>query len=560
MAAFLLATIAHHRRLLARGLIDFGEDEEAVDEAGQFPFTIMDDFPPEIIFHIGMSLPIWKSHPSFNDLLTCMRINKLWHRTLLPILWIVVNLELDSHIPMVALDVHSALIRYLYISRPWPPCAPLPTRLRALELGHVRIKTATDLIRANSQLISLKATFHRGLANKLAAILEPLLHLKELHLLSGDGLPLDQIIVLVSRLPNLQTITLEGFEYMDQGVGGQPLPNLSITKLCLDSEWRRNPAMHRVARCCPNLEEFRFRSFNNDGFVECPVSELVSNLREFCPKLKSLRNIPTQSDCYRSRPTEDDTAHLLQSTDHLAYFDLPMEDFSPRICQALLNPHASCLEAVQIHVQNSSESVFVNVNRVLASCPNLRSFTLSHQFDADISMPENSLALFAEPWICQRLERLVLDGLKVYKPDKLRKRLGNVLLAQLDRQEEEGRHVVRPGEPGDTVRTIKQHRYPSKHELAVNQWTRILAFHPAPDPEFYNKLVQHGWGMAHGVHGYSPLEAAEHDSSRLEKIVQDKVFERVFTMANVREVKLERCDFLRTSNQEWTSVAPAGSP
>lgn len=548
MAAFLLATIAHHRRLLARGLIDFGDDDEDVDEAGQIPFTFTIDLPPEIIFQIGMSLPVWKSHPSFNDLLTCMRINKLWHRTLLPILWVAVNLELDSHIPMAALDVHSALIRYLFIGRPWPPCASLPTRLRALELGHVRIKTATDLTRANPQLKSLKANFHRGLANKLAAILEPLLHLKELHLLSSDSLALDQIIIPASRLPDLQTLTLEGFESMDQGVGGQPLPNLCITKLYLDSEWRRNPALHRVARYCPNLEEIRFRSFNNDSFVECPVSELVSDLREFCPKFKSLRNIPTQSDCYRSCPAEDDIAHLLQSTDHLAYFDLPMEDFSSRICQALLDPHAPWLEAVQIHVKNSSESDFINVNRVLASCPNLRSFTLSHESDTESSMTENNLALFAEPWICQRLERLVLDGLRVYKSDKLRKRLGNMLLAQLDQEEEESRHVVRPGEPDDTVKTIMQHRYPPKHEPGVNQWTRTLAFHPAPDPEFYNKLVQHGWSMEFEGYGYSPLKTAEHDSSQLEKIVQDKVFERVFGMVHMREVKLGRCAFQRTSD------------
>lgn len=517
---------------------------------------------PEIVFQLGLAVTALKtkSFSSFNDLLACMRVNRLWHRTMLPILWMAVDYSETGHltIPADAIEAHSSLIRYLHINKPWPSTVLPPTHLRELDLGYVGIQTATELTCANPQLKSLKIVCRHGVENNLAAILKPLLQLQELHLISFNGHTVDQIIILASRLPELLILALEGSHGIGQGDATQPLPDLSITELRIESDWNKNSGMARVVRYCPNLESFQFRTFNNDGAEECPVAELVSDLREFCPKLKSLRNSPTRSDFYRLRPTEDDIVHLLHATDSLVYFDLPIEDLGARVCQALLDPHALFLETVQINVKTSNERVFVGVNRILASCPNLRSFTLSHHADIDESMPENGLALFAEPWICQRLERLVLDGFRVYKSAALRGRMGSVLLAQLDQQEEEGRHVARPGAPGNAVRTIKRSlHYLTQGELIPNQWTRALTFHPAPDPEFYNKLVRHGWGMVQ-KEGYrcSPLESAERDSSRLEKIVQDKVFERVFAMANVREVTLQNCQFRRTSSQEWTAVRP----
>ncbi|KAG0317161.1 hypothetical protein BG000_004621, partial [Podila horticola] len=398
------------------------------------------------------------------------------------------------------------------------------------------------LTRANPQLKSLKIYDYRELRNNLAVILgPPLLQVQELSL-SVSVLTLDEIVTLAGRLPELRILTLSDSKNIERGNATQPLPAISITDLHIDSHWRRSPGLAQLPRYCPNLEAFQFRSYL------CPINELVSNLRQFCPKLKSLRDSPSRSEFYRSHLAESDVVHLLHATNRLVHCNLPIENFTPTVCRALLDPHAPFLETVHIDVSDSNESNFISVNRILTSCTNLRSFTLSHHIDADVFLPENSLAMFAEPWICPSLECLVLDGFRVYKADKLRRRLGNVLLGQLDQEEEEGRHVARPGAPGDAVATIKRKLYSGYDDgPAENQWTRTLAFHPPPDPEFYNKLVQHGWGMVKKEgYGCSPLESAERDSSRLEKIVQDNVFERVFAMANMREVTLENFQFRRT--------------
>lgn len=532
---------------------------------------IMSDLPPEIIFRMGWFVPLWETIPSYNsdsgsytfspqDLIACLLVNRTWHRTLLPILWMVYDSRQNHAWSITEEEVfqaHSRHFRFLHIRRRrWPTAAPFPTRLQELVVAiYDDPGTIGDLTRLNPRLTYLRAYLPRAVSKNMLPILEPLFQLQKLDLTCIRGLTLDQLIVPLSHLQQLQVLELDDFENLDLGDESLSLPNLSITELAISSEWHRNPGLARVFRHCPSLETIRLRTIDKTSIWGCPVEELCSNWRQYCPNLKCLRN--NGSSFYYSNITEDDLLMMLQSINRLVHLDLPFAEVSYHACRELIDLHAAWLETVHIYHIDISEDSFYGAKAILASCPNLRSFALVHQ--TVTPMPEDSLALFEEPWICQKLKKLRLNGFKTHDEQELRQRLANVLsnvqLERLDQEEEDGRRVFMPASPGGTEEMIRRDYSHARGdpEAETFDWTRILAEHAAPDPEFYNNLADHDWSIFRlagvALDTDDAIRGTERISTRLEKIVQDKVFERVFALAEMREVTLGLIEFRKRISQ-----------
>ncbi|KAF9320991.1 hypothetical protein BG003_004020 [Podila horticola] len=260
-----------------------------------------------------------------------------------------------------------------------------------------------------------------------------------------------------------------------------------------------------------------------------PSIDLSTSLRQHCLSLNQISEVHKPiPDFQPAGLLEQDHLSLFNSTSQLAHYNVSVVDFNSIFCDALL-AHKSSLVLVHIYCSRVSEDQFRNANTVLSSCPLLRSFALVPKRPA--SRPEDSLALFEKPWNCPDLMILKLLGFKPTRVDDLNQRLSEAFIAQLEHEEKHGRHLILEEQPSAA----------DSSNASISQWTRALASYSLPDPKFLEKISQAGWTKGEKVYKDDApvLEDERRCSSRLEKIVEDKVFERVLALPHMRDVTLE---------------------
>jgi len=79
----------------------------------------------ELVYRVGWFLPLWVPHETRKkgyhfhpeDLLSCIQVNKLWRRTLTPLLWMVYDEsnERQKNAPPNLIEAHSPHFRYLSV-------------------------------------------------------------------------------------------------------------------------------------------------------------------------------------------------------------------------------------------------------------------------------------------------------------------------------------------------------------------------------------------------------------------------------------------------------------
>ncbi|KAG0035916.1 hypothetical protein BGZ82_004944 [Podila clonocystis] len=541
---------------------------------------------------MGWFLPLWepcKSHKdeySFypEDLLACVQVNKCWRRTLTPLLWIVYDPRnrLQSNAPLNMIDAHSPHFRYLCMRDMYSRV----DLIRSTNLRELRFKTHQTcpdfealalLIDGNPHITRLYVQLHWvnfASSKVLKRALESLPHLRVLNLNHGEDITNRWIAELLENISGLEELHLEEFDglqpYRYQGPWSQigqifnsrywnlgrvpPQPLLSVRKLTLDMAWIRNLGSTQVVRFCPKLESLALRGGRH--ICKSVRDELPKNLRECCPHFKSLQYIDRWVDWHRLK--EEDQVNLIRSSQRLTLFDAPVRDFNSRIYQALLFPHAPFLETIRIRVLMQSSNRFAMVSRILVSCPQLETFELDTIGTA--KFPEDIVGVFEQPWECPSLRVLKLTGFLDDFPSELQKRVAALSkyglqvqedqessekLDDVENEDEDGSET----EQGDFSATENgsdseesEDNYDFEEDLLerCSPWTRVYAELPEPDPKFHKSLAKCGW-IRNKFHGRISKKP-----SRLEKIVQQLVLERLSNSTRIQKVTLEDYVFVHT--------------
>ncbi|KAG0085874.1 hypothetical protein BGZ92_008631 [Podila epicladia] len=499
----------------------------------------------ELVYRTGWFLPnkptpVRKRKREFyrTHLSACVQVNHLWRRTLIPLLWMIFYADVVVHrdIPLPIVQANSHHIRYAYFNCRLQIPILRSTRLRKLNVKHLEPMAIRDLTRSNPQLESLTIDIDsESIALSLELILEPLAELTRLKLIGTTPVILELLVQSLRHLTKLRRLKVKGLHseqsfYMppsqiSASTDNTPLPKLSsVTELHLISEWHA-PDLADLVRYCP-------ASYHAPEF---PSARLSSNIHECCPNLTSLRAVRKEYVTQPFKLTQHDHLNLLLSTSCLVHYDFTVENFNTAFCDALLS-HGPSLETVRI-VCNSVE--FWNAQRVLSSCPKLTSFSLV--FGTKFSRPEEGLAIFAQSWDCPQLRELELRGFKPGRCNTFYSRLDTAFREQWEHEESHERlpSVVEISE--GSLDSLSSGR--SEQQSGVKNWMRVLVHHAPPDRMFGEKLAREGWAIAEWKGGNNELQGR--DSSRLEKIIEDKVFERVFAMPCMRKVTLENYVFVK---------------
>ncbi|KAG0195614.1 hypothetical protein BGX28_000980 [Mortierella sp. GBA30] len=434
---------------------------------------------PEIITRIGWFIPLWIKRPTSSDLLlqprdliSCLSVNSAFYAILTPILWTVYNDRAFRH-PYSVVDGeqgrHSApnpdvlLKNSIHFRFFETRITDITLRYRCTQLQEltltrrIREDLAVELILANPDLRHLNWECQIDVpcpmrTQEYAALgrLQKLVSLElagwtfEHHLLSPI-LRRNQL-----RLQNLSFIFCGGLDSIQEWV---QLPRL--TTLTLDY-WYANAALPELIRYCPALETLTIQPDS-----ECNAEAIGRYLHEHCPRLSALQCM----DVYRVFSTgimmEDEqylyllegcplakantvmpassvlTAEITLTSINMAttsplptaavnttamftglrHFEMSIGDLIDSFTAVLLN-HAPSLEILELYICGDDRINFENANRLLKGCLKLKRFSMFNYL-LEWS-PQDGMLLFRDPWGCNGLEELTLDGFaSVFEEDQM---------------------------------------------------------------------------------------------------------------------------------------------
>ncbi|KAG0347291.1 hypothetical protein BG005_000259, partial [Podila minutissima] len=259
-----------------------------------------------------------------NDLLSCLRVCRLWHAALVPLLWTVYSdLEMERRkVPIETIVAHSQHIKFFEYDNNVSRGPLLPTNLRELRLNGVSsFESCADYILANPQLTALDWTLrleHQADPLQCLAIQTALESLSQLqHLRLGNWRVYDpvQFSRLIRKTPGLKELALVQMEGLGR-LEGCPLIH-NVTRLYLQCLWSNmNPGLSDLLRLCPNLQSLTLFNFN-----DCPMATITRNLRECCPWLTTIDTMATYLDAHDPVPWEEgDVLMIFEATQHLVHF------------------------------------------------------------------------------------------------------------------------------------------------------------------------------------------------------------------------------------------------
>ncbi|KAG0017212.1 hypothetical protein BGZ81_010851 [Podila clonocystis] len=349
------------------------------------------------------------------------------------------------------------------------------------------------LIHGNPHIIRLTVKLHwvnSASSKVLKRALEPLPHLRVLNLNHGEDITNRWIAELLENMSGLEEVYLEN---------STDCSLIIIRVYGLKSARFLTAGFTQVVRLGPKLESLALRG----GRQICITDELPKNLRECCPYFKSLQYV--------------DRLGGLEST----------EGGGP-------------------------------MSRVLASCPQLETFELDTVGAA--KFPEDIVGVFEQPWGCPSLRVIKLTGFSNDFSSEFQKRVATLskyglqvqqdqgFLGKLDdveNEDEDGSET----EQGDGSATENgsdseesEDNFGFEEDVLgrCSPWTRVYAELPEPDLAFHKSLEKCDWIRNKF---YSRISKKP---SRLEKIVQQLVLERLSNSTRIQKVTLEDHVFVQT--------------
>ncbi|KAF9134668.1 hypothetical protein BGW39_006257 [Mortierella sp. 14UC] len=405
---------------------------------------------PEILTRIGQYLPLWVEHQDEIDLdnkdiafchqtlLSCMQVSKLWHHTLLPILWYSYDGLKMITLPQEVITRYSPYFRNF--RSPGCHAGPfLSTHLVELTIyiqmmdPPISLATQKDLIRANPRLRYLEWHGPEKVTDLDKEDFEGLKCLQELRLFhwSGRGRRLAKVLGAVaeslcafevSRIEGVLPGDLSGIlqrqlnQAQDEstdiyrknntagsiavtGTGGVTeetglvLPYMEKLKVIFD----KNPDYVELAQCCPNL-----RRLTVAGLGHGDTGRLSRCLRSHCQQLKGL----VLKDVLLP---QEDAIELLRSclsAGGLVKIHLDVVGLEQDLISAILL-HAATLEHLTIASSAEDAVDLDGVLRLMVECEKLKHL----RFMLDTSVPDVDVleAWGSQEWGCTGLERLGLE-------------------------------------------------------------------------------------------------------------------------------------------------------
>ncbi|KAG0291012.1 hypothetical protein BGZ97_006014 [Linnemannia gamsii] len=408
---------------------------------------------PEILTRIGQYLPLWveRDEDDLGDkviafdhqtLLSCMQVSKLWHQTLLPILWhsydgLKMNaLPQEMMEPAISLATQKELIhsnpRLRYLE--WHG----PERTTALEMeDFVGLKCLQELrlfhwdggdrrlarvLRAVSGTIKtfevsrIQGVLPGDLSGALHRLLDPILHpevQEEEYIVrinknknssnsnKGNGInnsnrnSVSNDSAAMMTDPNLFAPSqTDALVIRDQTVEeGLVLPYMEKIKVIFD----RNPDYVELAQCCPNLKRLTVA-----GLGHGDTYRLSRCLRDHCQKLKVL----VLKDVLLPQEEAIELLRSCLSAGGLTKIHLDVVGFQQDCISAILL-HSSTLEQLTIASTEEDAVDLEGVLRIMVECTKLKTL----RFMLDTAAPDTDVleAWRAEEWACTGLERLGLE-------------------------------------------------------------------------------------------------------------------------------------------------------
>lgn len=378
---------------------------------------------PEIIFQVGRHLVRWskseKPSRTFEfdskNLIACTNLNHTWRRTLTPMLWMVYEESryTQRKIPISTLRTLSHHFRYLRLWNTYPEGVINSTRLRELYITADAAKGSTlQVLRSNPDLLSLTLRLSKPNFKTIYPALSTICRLQYLKLADFRFNNDHQLLALLNNNPGLCKIYLwcvGGITGLD---GCEPL--LHVTRVSMQPEWKSTPGLVQLVKYCPNLEDLDVHVLDRS----CPITELTRNLREFCPKLQSLKcseasggnAYDSDDNSYDTVLEDDEIINLINVSPRLLRIGINRRTIRLHVAQAIL-AHADWLETLELGFKQCKKKNVCFVNKVLANCPSLKTLFVGHPSTEEYYLLK--LSWFDKlPWNCPLLQDIHLSGFK----------------------------------------------------------------------------------------------------------------------------------------------------
>ncbi|KAI9234642.1 hypothetical protein MVEG_12273 [Podila verticillata NRRL 6337] len=487
---------------------------------------------PDLLPIVARYIPLWVA-PNFRTMLSgpvfspkplinCIKVCRLWQQIMTPILWEMYNYEamLRCNIPPEVIEAQSHHFRFVHIAGPDPiPQLLKARRVRRLVLSKSEnLETFLDLIINNGDSLTT-LEWHLpdsgDTALKKEAIqyaLEKLTKLESLSLTHWSHCSVGQIARIAKNNPGLKKLSFTFSKNLAQTPGTHP--PLNVTELNLDGQWEDNPGFVQLLQLCPKLESIKFWATST-----IPAAAVSKNLREYCPKLTSIRSLNSiMPTTIGGSPDEDDVVEIVRAATGLVHFEFPMDDLTSDITKALLDLHAETLETMRLYLDGGDPLSLTNINVILTECSNLA--ILAVENEQDEWSPEDAENLLADPWNCPKLKFLQVTGFNVIGEDYEELDDYAFDVEEDEYSSDEDKEAYYDTFPGMS----KEARAARKAMLKADKATLEVSFQG-----FTADLEKRGWTLrsSHPTEEYKCLKPAiEH------------IMDRVFTMSEMEEVLL----------------------
>ncbi|KAF9951932.1 hypothetical protein BGZ72_006656 [Mortierella alpina] len=154
-------------------------------------------------------------------------------------------------------------------------------------------------------------------------------------------------------------------------------------------------------------------SIHMDLFTEHAMDQLASTLSQYCPKVSDMT-----VRCSTASPQADDRiAELIRSSTAWTHLSMMFfHGFGPLSTEALVR-HSATLETLVLEECDGFCSE--DIQRVLSSCPNLRTFRAmtSNGWGFSSTVYLDASEMVDSPWVCHRLENLKIIITGIARPD-----------------------------------------------------------------------------------------------------------------------------------------------
>ncbi|KAF9153056.1 hypothetical protein BG015_004196 [Linnemannia schmuckeri] len=384
---------------------------------------------PEIIEHLGHFLSLWtqeqeqqtgpkKTVFTPKTFLTCLRVSRLWHQTLLPILWATYDAEGMEHVPTDILRRYSSNFRTFCMPRGWilftfVDCTKL-TRLtlnsNTADIGHSR-----QMVRSNPGLKSLKWNGPSILpllpCDEFASLtrLESLtLSLwdvsggrlgRALRLLAGSIKELEIGWLTGLHVQGTRWITAEGNDTEDDSLIFPCLELVRLPGLCF------GPDPAEFVKSCPNLArlELTLERYKDNYKDDEDIVRITDSLCAHCPKLRSLAVKGTIEQGLKATLIRN-----CATSNSLSEIIVVVPSIDSHIADSIAL-HASTLSTLGILNMTNGPVALDQLFQLPARCPRLRQFSVGAWYCCETG-PAVLDAIRTAAWRSNsRLEVLDLD-------------------------------------------------------------------------------------------------------------------------------------------------------